>query len=77
MRTSQVCMVVVFLCLFVPVCSRGGDLSELPVERRVVKALRTEEKILVDGNLSEKDWERADKARDFFQCSRTGVSWRN
>ncbi len=67
MRTSCVRMVVVFLCLFVPVCSRGGDLSELPVERRVVNALRTEEKILVDGNLSEKDWERADKARDFFR----------
>ena len=67
MRTSCVRMVVVFLFLFVPVCSRGGDLSEPSVERRVVNALRTEEKILVDGNLSEVDWERADKARDFFR----------
>ena len=67
MRTSCVRMVVVFLFLFVPVCSWGGDLSEPSVERRVVNALRTEEKILIDGNLSEKDWERSDKARDFFR----------
>ena len=67
MRTSCGRIVVVFLFLFVPVCSRGGDVSGPSVERRVVNALRTEEKILVDGNLSELDWERADKARDFFR----------
>ena len=68
MRTSYMPLLVVFLCLFVPVCSWGEDVSESSVERRVVNALRTEERILIDGHLSEKDWERAEKAKDFFRA---------
>ncbi len=30
--------------------------------------MRIEEKILIDGDLAEKDWDRAEKAADFFRA---------
>ena len=68
MRSSRVPMLVAFVALFVPFCSWGQDSSAASTEKRVVNALRTEEKILIDGHLSEKDWERAERAKDFFRA---------
>ncbi len=68
MRSSFVYLLVAFAGLCLPVCARGHHPEPSPMEKRVVKALRAEEKILIDGHLSEKDWDHAEKARDFFRA---------
>ena len=68
MKTYYVPMLLVFVGLFVAVHAWGQDSAASSIEKRVVNALRTEGKILVDGDLAEKDWERAEKAAEFFRA---------
>ena len=68
MKTSFVCLLAVLTGLSVPVCAWGHHPASSSLEKRVVNALRTEGKILIDGDLAEEDWERAEKAGDFFRA---------